>query len=135
MDTAIGTTQGEDYSSRMEHPPPVPVTQPNVQNLAHRDGMRLAGWLGLSDWTRWSWFSESGLGIFFSLFRVSWSSVRARGNRHRGSDGRAQRLNEGVRFRWFGKRQCGFKGNQTKFGTQLGVLYSVLALPLILLYL
>lgn len=31
------------YSSRIEAPPPVPVTQPNVQNLAHREGMRFAG--------------------------------------------------------------------------------------------
>lgn len=38
----------------MEQPPPVPVTHPSVQNLAHREGMRLAGWSGLSDVTRWS---------------------------------------------------------------------------------
>lgn len=37
------------YSLRIEHPPPVPVTQPKVQNLAHKDGMRLAGWSGSSE--------------------------------------------------------------------------------------
>lgn len=37
------------YSSRIEQPPPVPVTHPNVQNLAQRDGIRLAGWLGSSE--------------------------------------------------------------------------------------
>lgn len=37
------------YSSRIEQPPPVPVTQPSVQNLAQSEGMRLAGW---------SWSSE-----------------------------------------------------------------------------
>ena len=35
----------------MEHPPPVPVTQPNVQNFAHSDGMRFAGWLGSAELT------------------------------------------------------------------------------------
>lgn len=39
------------YSSRMEAPPPVPVTQPSVQNLAQREGMRFAGCSGSSDWT------------------------------------------------------------------------------------
>lgn len=39
------------YSSRILAPPPVPVTQPRVQNLAHSEGMRLAGWLGSSDRT------------------------------------------------------------------------------------
>lgn len=38
----------------MLQPPPVPVTQPKVQNFAHREGMRLAGWSGLSDRTNWS---------------------------------------------------------------------------------
>jgi hypothetical protein len=36
-------------SSRMEQPPPVPVTQPKVQNFAHSEGIRLAGWLGSSE--------------------------------------------------------------------------------------
>lgn len=45
------------YSSRMEHPPPVPVTQPRVQNLAHSEGMRFAGWFSSSDWTRWLLFN------------------------------------------------------------------------------
>lgn len=48
--------EGEPYSSRIEAPPPVPVTHPSVQNLAQREGMRFAGWSGLSDWT-----SESSL--------------------------------------------------------------------------
>jgi len=38
----------------MDAPPPVPVTQPSVQNLAQREGIKLAGWSGLLDWTRWS---------------------------------------------------------------------------------
>lgn len=38
----------------MEQPPPVPVTQPRCQNLAHREGMRLAGWVGEGEVTRWS---------------------------------------------------------------------------------
>lgn len=42
------------YSLRMEHPPPVPVTQPKVQNLAHSEGMRFAGWFSSSEQTRWS---------------------------------------------------------------------------------
>lgn len=45
------------HSSRMEHPPPVPVTHPKVQNLAQREGMRLAGWSGSLDVTSWSGFS------------------------------------------------------------------------------
>lgn len=40
------------YSSRMEQPPPVPVTHPKVQNLAHREGIKLAGWLGSTEVTR-----------------------------------------------------------------------------------
>lgn len=43
--------KGRPYSSRMEAPPPVPVTQPSVQNLAQREGMRFAGCSGSSDWT------------------------------------------------------------------------------------
>lgn len=39
------------YSSLMEHPPPVPVTHPKVQNLAHSEGMRLAGCSGSEDVT------------------------------------------------------------------------------------
>lgn len=38
-----------NYSSLMEHPPPVPVTHPKVQNLAHSEGMRLAGCSGSED--------------------------------------------------------------------------------------
>lgn len=41
----------EPYSSRIEAPPPVPVTQPSVQNFAQREGIRFAGWSGSSDWT------------------------------------------------------------------------------------
>lgn len=44
----------------------MPVTHPSVQNLAHREGMRLAGWSGLSDATRWSGFSAlmfRGIGL------------------------------------------------------------------------
>jgi hypothetical protein len=43
--------EGSFYSSRMEHPPPVPVTHPRDQNFAQSDGMRLAGWSGFSEWT------------------------------------------------------------------------------------
>ncbi len=43
----------------MEHPPPVPVTQPSVQNLAHSEGIRFAGWSGLSDTTRLSWLPSA----------------------------------------------------------------------------
>lgn len=39
----------DTHSSRIEHPPPVPVTHPSVQNLAQSEGMRLAGCSGLSD--------------------------------------------------------------------------------------
>ena len=42
------------YPSRIEHPPPVPVTQPSVQNLAHSEGIRLAGCCSLSEWIKWS---------------------------------------------------------------------------------
>lgn len=52
------------YSSRMEAPPPVPVTQPSVQNLAQREGIRLAGWSGSSDWT-----SRSSLVL---MVKMSW---------------------------------------------------------------
>lgn len=41
----------------MEHPPPVPVTQPRVQNLAQSEGMRFAGWSGFSERMRWSMLS------------------------------------------------------------------------------
>lgn len=44
----------ETHSSRMEHPPPVPVTHPRVQNFAQSEGMRLAGWSGLLDVMSWS---------------------------------------------------------------------------------
>jgi hypothetical protein len=51
------------YSFRIEHPPPVPVTQPNVQNLAHSDGMRLAGWAWSLDVTRWSLLSLDSVAL------------------------------------------------------------------------
>lgn len=38
----------------MEQPPPVPVTQPRVQNFAQSEGMRLAGWFGSEEVMSWS---------------------------------------------------------------------------------
>ena len=46
--------QCEAYSSLMEQPPPVPVTQPRFQNFAQREGMRLAGCSGSVEETSWS---------------------------------------------------------------------------------
>lgn len=57
-----GSTEREkegSHPSRIEHPPPVPVTQPRFQNLAHNEGMRFAGWLSSSEMTRWWLFSKS----------------------------------------------------------------------------
>ena len=45
----------------MEHPPPVPVTHPKFQNLAQREGIRLAGWSGSLEVTSWSGFSTEVL--------------------------------------------------------------------------
>jgi len=47
------------HPSRMEAPPPVPVTQPSVQNLAQREGIKFAGWSGSADCTRWSLLSAT----------------------------------------------------------------------------
>lgn len=66
------------YSSRIEHPPPVPVTHPRVQNLAHSEGMRLAGCSGLSEVMSWSAASLSRR-AFLSSCSVAILTVSARG--------------------------------------------------------
>lgn len=50
---------GGIYPSLIEHPPPVPVTHPNVQNLAHNEGMRLAGCSGSVEVMSWSGLSTT----------------------------------------------------------------------------
>jgi hypothetical protein len=63
LDGIMGEACDDAYSSRIEHPPPVPVTHPRVQNLAHSEGMRLAGWSGLSDVMSWSALLTSRRGL------------------------------------------------------------------------
>lgn len=58
--------RNDTHSSRMEQPPPVPVTQPRVQNFAQREGMRLAGWFGSEEVMSWSasdMLAVDGLGV------------------------------------------------------------------------
>lgn len=59
-----GEWKGKACSSRMEAPPPVPVTQPRVQNFAQSEGMRLAGCSGSSEVTSLSGLSSAWEAIF-----------------------------------------------------------------------